>query len=279
MKVKHKIWLLPAIAILISGLAITANYVLSNQSLGMLTQAKNADYPALNAIRSMTAAFEGEQDALKNAVLAGDKGGLDNAKAKGDTFKKALSDFGAIDAKAAATLRAEFDAYDSAALEASAIMLQIKQGDTEKLIPLMQSTSATLAKTLADVLKARDGTFSANLEDSQNAIQRGILIGIASLVLALLVLGVVSWFIINSVSHSFAAITERVRDMASGGADLTRKINIANQDEFGEIAKWINKFIEELQRLGRTNARCDQGAGWRRSVPVYRRQRHLGIHQ
>jgi methyl-accepting chemotaxis protein len=215
----------------------------------MLALAKNADYPALNALRSMTAAFEGEQDALKNAVLAGDKGGLDNAKAKAELFNKALAEFAAIDAHEASVLHTQFDAYNAAAQDASAIMLQIKQGDTEKLIPLMQSTSAALAETLAHAQKARDADFSSNLENSQQAIQRGIWVGISSLVLALLVLGAVSWFIINSITHSFEAITERVRDMASGGADLTRKIQIASQDEFGEIAKWINQFIEELHGL------------------------------
>ena len=248
-KIKHKIWLLPAIAILISGSAITANYAISNKSFGMLAQVKGADYPALNSIRSMTAAFEGEQDALKNAVLAGDKGGLENAKSKADLFKKALSDFTSIDSKEAAIIHTQFDSYDSAALEASSIMLQIKQGETEKAIPLMQEASATLKKSLDDVQKKREDIFSSNLEGSQNAIQHGLLIGIFSLIFALVVLGAVSYLIINSITRSFEAIIERVRDMASGGADLTKKIQLSNQDELGEIAKWINQFIGDLRGL------------------------------
>jgi methyl-accepting chemotaxis protein len=69
------------------------------------------------------------------------------------------------------------------------------------------------------------------------------------LVLSLAVLGAISYLIIGSISRSFDAIIERVKDMASGGADLTRKIQISSKDEFGEIAKWINQFIEELQGL------------------------------
>lgn len=249
MNTKQKIWLLPAIAILISGTAISINYVLSNKSFGMLEQVRNVDYPALGALRTMTTAFEGEQDALKNAVLAGDKGGLDNAKAKADIFRKALSDLAALDANEAKAIQSNFDAYDSAATEASAIMLQVKQGSVDDAIPKMQSNSAALEKKLQDARKAREGGFLSNLDGSHDAIQRGLMTSVFSLVLNLIVLGIVSYLIINSISRSFDAVIERVKDMASGGADLTRKIQISSQDEFGEIAKWINQFIGELHGL------------------------------
>lgn len=249
MNTKQKIWLLPAVAILISGAAITVNYVLSNKSFGMLEQARNADYPALSAIRSMTAAFEGEQDALKNAVMAGDKGGLDNAKTKSDLFKKALSDLSTVDANEAKAIKLVFEAYDASAMEASAIMLQVKPGNVEDAIPKMQGSAEALTKKLSDVRKTKEEVFLSNLDGSHNAIQRGLLAGIFSLVLSLAVLGTISYLIIGSISRSFDAIIERVKDMASGGADLTRKIQISSKDEFGEIAKWINQFIEELQGL------------------------------
>ncbi len=249
MNTKQKIWLLPATAILISGVAITVNYVLSNKSFGMLEQARNADYPALSAIRSMTAAFESEQDALKNAVLAGDKGGLDNAKAKSDLFKKALTEFSAVDANEAKIIQNKFEAYDATAMEASAIMLQVKHGNLDVAIPTMQSNAEALVKKMSDVLNAREEIFLSNLDGSHNAIQHGLMTSIFSLVLSLVVLGTISYLIIGSISRSFDAIIERVKDMASGGADLTRKVQISSKDEFGEIAKWINQFIGEMHGL------------------------------
>ena len=249
MNTKQKIWLLPAIAILISGAAITVNYVLSNKSFGMLEQARNADYPALGAIRLMTAAFEGEQDALKNAVLAGDKGGLDNAKEKSALFRKTLSDFSVVDANEAKTIQQAFDAYDASAMEASAIMLQVKQGNADDAIPKMQGNTAALTKKLGDVRKTREELFLSNLDGSHDSIRHGLMIGIFSLVLSLVVLGIVSYLIIGAITRSFDAIIERVKDMASGGADLTRKVQISSKDEFGEIAKWINQFIGEMHGL------------------------------
>jgi methyl-accepting chemotaxis protein len=249
MNTKQKIWLIPAVAILISGVAITVNFVLSNKSFGMLEQARNADYPALGAIRSMTASFEGEQDALKNAVMAGDKGGLDNAKIKSDLFKKALSDLSNVDANEAKSIKLVFEAYDASAFEASAIMLQVKQGKVEDAIPKMQGSAEALAKKLGDVRKTKEDAFLSNLDGSHDSIQRGLVTGIVSLVLSLAVLGAISYLVIGSISRSFDAIIERVKDMASGGADLTRKVQISSKDEFGEIAKWINQFIGEMHGL------------------------------
>jgi methyl-accepting chemotaxis protein len=215
----------------------------------MLNQARNADYPALSAIRSMTASFEAEQDALKNAVMAGDKGGLENAKAKSSLFKKSLSDLSTVDADEAKSIQKVFEAYDAAAIDASEIMLQIKKGSTEDAIPKMQGSADALTKKLSDIRKTKEEIFLANLDGSHDAIKQGLMTGIISLVLSLAVLGTISYLIIGSVSRSFAAIIERVKDMASGGADLTKKIQISSKDEFGEIAKWINQFIGELQGL------------------------------
>jgi methyl-accepting chemotaxis protein len=113
----------------------------------------------------------------------------------------------------------------------------------------MQSNAEALVKKMSDVLNAREEIFLSNLDGSHNAIQHGLMTSIFSLVLSLVVLGTISYLIIGSISRSFDAIIERVKDMASGGADLTRKIQISSKDEFGEIAKWINQFIEELQGL------------------------------
>ena len=46
MNIKQKIWLLPAIAILISSANITTNYVLSKLASKALLDAGQADYPA-----------------------------------------------------------------------------------------------------------------------------------------------------------------------------------------------------------------------------------------
>ncbi len=41
----------------------------------------------------------------------------------------------------------------------------------------------------------------------------------------------------------------RAQDLATGEADLTKRVVAENQDELGELANWFNKFIERIQSI------------------------------
>ncbi len=40
-----------------------------------------------------------------------------------------------------------------------------------------------------------------------------------------------------------------LKDIAEGEGDLTRRLNVTTKDEVGELAKWVNTFIEKIQEL------------------------------
>ncbi len=42
---------------------------------------------------------------------------------------------------------------------------------------------------------------------------------------------------------------ERVKDMAQGEGDLTVRLTVKGDDELGELARWLNEFIEHLQAM------------------------------
>lgn len=44
-------------------------------------------------------------------------------------------------------------------------------------------------------------------------------------------------------------LNQRVRDLAEGEGDLTKRILVRSQDETGELAQWINLFVEKLQHI------------------------------
>lgn len=51
------------------------------------------------------------------------------------------------------------------------------------------------------------------------------------------------------LTHKFRIVTEMVKNIAGGDADLTKRINIHSADEFGILAGWFNRFISHLNRL------------------------------
>lgn len=44
-------------------------------------------------------------------------------------------------------------------------------------------------------------------------------------------------------------VSDRVKDIAEGGGDLTRRITVAYQDEIGAVARWVNVFMEKLHHI------------------------------
>ena len=91
--------------------------------------------------------------------------------------------------------------------------------------------------------------FESGVRASQDYVRRALLVNIGIAAAIILGLGLVSWLVIASITAHLREILSRVQDIASGDADLTRKVNIRSRDEFGQIASGINDFIGKLHRV------------------------------
>ncbi len=69
------------------------------------------------------------------------------------------------------------------------------------------------------------------------------MIFIIALIISLIVL--LRKLIISPLSEAVS----RVQDIAEGEGDLTKRLKITSQDEFGELAKWFNVFISKLEGI------------------------------
>lgn len=72
------------------------------------------------------------------------------------------------------------------------------------------------------------------------------------------------WFVIRTVMNRIAEVTERVRDIAEGEGDLTRRLE-AHHDEVGELSKWFNVLLEKIQdvilRIAQTSNALSASSG------------------
>jgi len=51
------------------------------------------------------------------------------------------------------------------------------------------------------------------------------------------------------ITRHINAVVLRIKDIAEGEGDLTARIEIHNQDEIGEMAKWLNTFIDNIRNM------------------------------
>jgi len=62
----------------------------------------------------------------------------------------------------------------------------------------------------------------------------------------------------KSIFRSLQDVVERIRDVAEGEGDLTKRIEIRSHDEIGEVARWFNVFMDKLHDLIRSIAEAAQ---------------------
>jgi methyl-accepting chemotaxis protein len=65
----------------------------------------------------------------------------------------------------------------------------------------------------------------------------------------LAVLLIVSKKVASSIFVRFQEMIERIKDVAQGEGDLTKRVEITSNDEVGELAKWFNTFMDKLQEI------------------------------
>ncbi len=251
MTIKQKIWTLPASAILVFAVGMVITYGISSKTSNLLDQVSNVHYPFLKKTLILLEDLNGIQENFKNAVAASDQNAVTLAEEKAADFRKVTSEVEGIPGKveAAAEIKKQFDTYYQAASDSAAIMLGSKTGDVtaiiQQMIPAQQKLEATLNQAYAEAATI----FNESLATSQGNVHKSVWINIVTALIIIIGLGVVSFLLISSITGNLNEILLRVKDIASGDADLTKKVNINSKDEFGQIARWMNKFIENLHSI------------------------------
>ena len=69
----------------------------------------------------------------------------------------------------------------------------------------------------------------------------GALLGIVFMVIA--------HFLSNSIANPISKTTDLVKNIAQGEGDLTKRLVVTTTDEVGELAKWFNLFVDNLENI------------------------------
>ncbi len=67
-------------------------------------------------------------------------------------------------------------------------------------------------------------------------------------IVILISIGMLLFFMKRALAPLFQ-MRDRARDLAEGEADLSRRIAMNSQDEFGELAGWFNKFLDRVHDI------------------------------
>lgn len=132
----------------------------------------------------------------------------------------------------------------------------IKEVDGEIDKPI-GNIGEVMAKFQASVAKkAGDSDASFNTTSKSTTIF-SVVIGL----IGLAILTAMGFTLRRGIMKPLNAQLDMLKDMAQGEGDLTRKLDDARHDEFGELGRWFNTFVEKLRgAIGEVAQNSDQVA-------------------
>ena len=239
--------MLPVVAAVICISAAGIDYFYSKKSLASIDIGEQ-NYTAVSGLESISARLDKLNGDFKTAVSTTDKSWLDTAKKDAKALSAQLSNLSkySIDVK---KIINSYDQYVSAAQQTTRVMLGLDNGDIGTLAPKMQTSLANTTKLIESLKKSSNQALKQNMIVAQSSIKATVSAGVISAIVSIVLLFGISLGMIRSISGRLDSILKRVRDIASGDANLTHKIDVQGDDETADIANNINNFIANLRNL------------------------------
>jgi len=124
-----------------------------------------------------------------------------------------------------------------------ASVLQSEAGKVQK------STATTVEGIITNNQAAVDAT-SENLKQASTAmIQRTEQVNIIGGIICVALVAGILFVIVQRVVKPLKQTLAMVKDIAEGEGDLTKRLDVASNDEVGELSRWFNSFLDKLQGI------------------------------
>lgn len=256
LSIGKKIWL--SISILIFGYLVSTAYgFLSGGKIQeQLITIKESFYPATIKSQAALSSFNEQIKLYNDAVMLGDAGIVKQAGEKSAEcianldFIIKLPDIPANLLNEIQKTKNHLESFTTSAQKIYTDMsTTASEGMGEKAKELADKT-----QIIKDGLTGYTDTFEKGLKDELSIISaKTKRQNYVNLFIFLCVVGgtlfLVSLIISNSITGPLSKTVNMIQDIAEGEGDLTKRLEIASADEVGELAKWFNAFITNLQGM------------------------------
>ncbi len=221
-------------------------------------------FPSALKMQEASAAFEKLQKHYRDAVVLQDQGSLKAAATDADTVEHAMesveADLGGdtvLQAKAK-DVREHFQELQSKSAQTYQKALSGPDGMSAETMATMRSLASEnkgLSGQLTDLSTAISNQFQFDLNRVDEWSVWSRVVGFLMLGIAL-GSGLLAWWVIQEqVVGRLHALSLRLKDIAEGEGDLTKRIEVAGGDEIDEVGTWFNEFIGKIESIIQSVAR------------------------
>jgi methyl-accepting chemotaxis protein len=257
--IKAKIWL----SVAIFGFGYIVLLLLlqwtSSQMQEHMHVASGSLFPAALSSQEAEAAFQRTNKHYNDAVLLLDKKVLASAEQDGQAVLTALSEVSDHTAfnpelqKQASELSERFRDIQGRSKSAYTAMIESSGNMNDRIqsaISGLAQDNKQMESSLRDLRQKISKDFEGELDLVSIWSRRQQTFGI---IVFLVVVGggagVSSIVISRQIVAPLGRLADRLRDIAQGEGDLTKRLEINSQDEIGQAAKWFNTFMDKLQMV------------------------------
>ncbi|MBZ5644746.1 MAG: methyl-accepting chemotaxis protein [Acidobacteriia bacterium] len=257
--VRGKIWL----SIAIFGLGYAALLILlqvtASQTHAHMQEASEDLFPAALSIQDAQAEFQKVIKSYGDAVvmqdknsLAGAQGAAHNVIASLQSVKEKTGFDADLQKRVSETLD-RFQDMTARAIPAYTTMIDAKDkvsNETMSEVGNLARQNKEMETSLAGVREDITKSFGAELASVTASSERQRTLGIVVFLLAVLCGSGMAAIVINRhILTPLRELTARLKDIAQGEGDLTKRLEVTSNDEIGEVAQWLNIFLEKLQKI------------------------------
>ncbi|ARU55357.1 methyl-accepting chemotaxis protein [Oleiphilus messinensis] len=254
LSIRQKILLIPLFGTLgfLSYFLVSISYI--NNTVTLLDNARNVEFPLLMMARNNLAKLEKIKDTLSTAVSASEAEMLESTKQLADDIRVNFVKAKQVSTENKATietLSAAFDKYYSLAFTLSKEMVDgtIDYSTVGQRSATLSSSLSTLESQLKDFDKERLATFTGAFDNANHAASDITTIGMTLGSVMIFILFVVAIPISSTIKKNLQGVIDTLKNIAQDNGDLTIRLKSNAQDEVGDLVHWFNSFVDKLQSI------------------------------
>ncbi len=240
-------------SVLVASVAITAGVALGLSILLWLITGSARDLAATSKAKSrgsfeLLDLFVKEQSLTQSMVQSSDPDAIESLMTKSEalrnTARTRIKDLTGNDAE----INSSFEGLVQADEHVKDLLLHARNAESHQAI--VENSNPAFAKLLGSIQRYQDKTAqeidkaAATARFRTNLTQCVIYLLVAGGVVLLVLYGLA---LVRGVAEALNKAVERIKDVAQGEGDLTKRLEANAIGELGELAQWFNQFMDKLQ--------------------------------
>lgn len=255
--VRGKIWFCLGIAFLGYFIATTISYS-SNRSMAIKMATIRGQYFPLSIKGSeLLNNFSKQVKFYEDAVFLGDEDAIENANMLADENVLLFDEIKKIENNESNFSKSIDDLsvqYKKFYMEAGKIYLKIAQGDEDVTLQNksreLYAQQTKLIDGLNELSENMKNAVQTKISDQETKVNNNIVLQISLFFVVLISASILSFYISQKlIILPLQKILAMIKDLAEGEGDLTKRIDIETNDELGELANFVNIFIEKIKEI------------------------------